>query len=161
MKLRIGLLKSWILMVGSFCVLYFSCQYLYPTQPGDLKAKETRQGNWSTPSENSELPSDFKYILTWTKPPKNIPLHGWAYPGLHGFQEAGCEEFRCYLTNNRSFLGNVRNIVRCRNILLDNLSLPGNNGSDKFSAIIFNQKNFFRSRDEPQGRHPAQYYIHW
>ena len=49
--------------------------------------------------------SDYKYILTWTPDTQNIKLMGWSYPYLDGFQKAGCPEYRCYLTNNRSYLG--------------------------------------------------------
>ena len=51
--------------------------------------------------------SDFKYILTWTPDTQNVKLMGWSYPQLDGFEQAGCPEYRCYLTNNRSYLGMV------------------------------------------------------
>ena len=124
MQVRNSVVFSLILVVLSYYGLYVSFQYIYPQPNNDLKAKQVRQKmppkhhddlkakdtnrrDKQTTNQSSELPSDFKYILTWTKTPglKNIPLHGWAYPGLHGFQEAGCKEFRCYLTNNRSYLG--------------------------------------------------------
>ena len=49
--------------------------------------------------------SDYKYILTWTPDTENVKLMGWSYPHLDGFQKAGCAEYRCHLTNNRSYLG--------------------------------------------------------
>ena len=48
---------------------------------------------------------DYKYILTWTPDSGNVKLMGWSYPDLDGFKKAGCPEFRCYLTNNRTYLG--------------------------------------------------------
>ena len=48
---------------------------------------------------------DYKYILTWTPDSGNVKLMGWSYPDLDGFEKAGCPEFRCYLTNNRTYLG--------------------------------------------------------
>ena len=83
---------SFVLLVTSYLGLYVSFQYMF-TKP--------KKG------PGSELPDDFKFILTWTETPgpKSIPNHGWGYPGLDGFKAAGCEEFRCYLTNNRSVLG--------------------------------------------------------
>ena len=86
LRLKNVLLASFVLIV---------CLCLYYGDDDDV----------STPTENSKLPSDFKFILTWTETPKNIPLHGWDFPGLDGFQAAGCEESRCFLTNNRSYLG--------------------------------------------------------
>ena len=50
-------------------------------------------------------PGDYKYILTWTPDTENVKLMGWSYPHLDGFQKAGCAEYRCHLTNNRSYLG--------------------------------------------------------
>ena len=92
MQLRFAFLSAFVLIVASHFGLYVSFQYIFPK-----------------PQKGPELPSDFKYILTWTETvgPKNIPLHGWAYPGFDGFKDAGCEEHRCYLTNNRSFLGSL------------------------------------------------------
>ena len=125
MQLRNALLTSLVLIAASYYGLYVSFPYIYPKPHDDLKAKESREkmptpkeddearlGERPTPSPN--LPDDFKYILTWTNTPglKNTPLHGWAYPGLHGFKAAGCEEFRCYLTNNRSYLGIEMNSIR-------------------------------------------------
>ena len=48
---------------------------------------------------------NYKYILTWTPDTPNVKLMGWSYPQLDGFRTAGCPEYRCYLTNNRSYLG--------------------------------------------------------
>ena len=47
----------------------------------------------------------YKYILTWTPDSGNVKLKGWSYPDLDGFEKAGCPEFRCYLTKNRTYLG--------------------------------------------------------
>ena len=57
--------------------------------------------------ENSDdnSKSDYQYILTWTPDTENVKLMGWSYPHLDGFQKAGCAEYRCHLTNNRSYLG--------------------------------------------------------
>ena len=49
--------------------------------------------------------SEYKYILTWTPDTPNVKLMGWSYPDLDGFQKAGCAEYRCFLTNNRSYPG--------------------------------------------------------
>ena len=54
---------------------------------------------------DNEYNSDYKYILTWTPDTPNVKLMGWSYPQLDGFRTAGCPEYRCYLTNNRSYLG--------------------------------------------------------
>ena len=54
---------------------------------------------------DNEYNSDYKYILTWTPDTPNVKLMGWSYPQLDGFRKAGCPEYRCYLTNNRSYLG--------------------------------------------------------
>ena len=48
--------------------------------------------------------SDYKYILTWCEA-YNDPLYGWPHHHEGGFQTAGCEESRCHLTSNRSYLG--------------------------------------------------------
>ena len=57
-------------------------------------------------SDDKDL-SDYKYILTWTPDTPNVKLMGWSYPDLDGFKEAGCAEYRCHLTNNRSYLGKL------------------------------------------------------
>ena len=149
MQRRIAILTSFLVSVASYYVLYVSFKYIFGN---------TTSGETPRPSEN--LPPDFQYILTWTETPgiKNIPHHGWAHPGLYGFQAAGCEESRCYLTNNRSLLGILEMLEMI--LLFDDVP-TGKNGTDKFAAIIFNQRTFFRSKDEPARRHPAQYYIHW
>ena len=54
---------------------------------------------------SSDYNYNYKYILTWTPDTPNVKLMGWSYPHLDGFQKAGCPEYRCYLTNNRSYLG--------------------------------------------------------
>ena len=54
--------------------------------------------------------SDYKYILTWTPDTPNVKLMGWSFPELDGFKKAGCAEYRCYLTNNRSYLGRLQQI---------------------------------------------------
>ena len=59
----------------------------------------------SKESSDSNYPSDYKYILSWTPDTENVKLMGWSYPALDGFQKAGCAEYRCHLTNNRSYLG--------------------------------------------------------
>ena len=48
---------------------------------------------------------NYKYILIWTPEKDYEKLMGWNHPELDGFKKAGCPEYRCYLTNNRSFLG--------------------------------------------------------
>ena len=58
-------------------------------------------------SDDKDL-SDYKYILTWTPDTPNVKLMGWSYPELDGFQHAGCAEYRCHLTNNRSYLGQTK-----------------------------------------------------
>ena len=54
--------------------------------------------------------SDYKYILAWTPDFPNVKLLGWSFPEVDGFQQAGCPEFRCFMTNNRSYLGEIAQI---------------------------------------------------
>ena len=51
--------------------------------------------------------SDYKYILAWTPDTPNVKLLGWSYPELDGFKTAGCPESRCFMTHNRSYLGEI------------------------------------------------------
>ena len=62
-------------------------------------------GDMKDNTDNIKNNSDYKYILTWTPDTPNVRLMGWSYPDLEGFQQAGCAESRCYLTNNRSYFG--------------------------------------------------------
>ena len=55
-----------------------------------------------------EYNSEYKHILTWTPDSGNVKLMGWSYPDLNGFKQAGCPEYRCFLTNNRSHLGKLK-----------------------------------------------------
>ena len=48
---------------------------------------------------------DFKHILIWTPEKDFEKLMGWTYPNLDGFEKAGCPEFTCYLTKNKTYLG--------------------------------------------------------
>lgn len=59
---------------------------------------------------------------------------------LGGFERAGCSEYRCHLTSNRSYLGK--------------------DGVDKFSAILFHQRSL-SLKDLPGLRDPTQFYVHW
>ena len=64
--------------------------------------------NKNNPDNNNnddDNESDIKYILIWTPDSDNVRLLGWSYPELDGFKNAGCPEHRCFLTNNKSYLG--------------------------------------------------------
>ena len=121
----------------------------------------------------------YKYILTWTPDSGNVKLKGWSYPDLDGFKKAGCPEYRCYLTNNRSYLGRLQQIreglLPLSNIqknvprpfdIFPNINIvvhcPGSGSDDveKFDAIIFDPRDISLT-DVPVSRLARQYYIYW
>ena len=71
----------------------------------EKKSDTKNESDYTDNSNSIKNVSDYKYILTWTPDTPNVKLMGWSYPDLEGFQQAGCAESRCYLTNNRSYFG--------------------------------------------------------
>ena len=71
----------------------------------EKKSDTKNESDYTDNSDSIKNASDYKYILTWTPDTPNVRLMGWSYPHLEGFQQAGCAESRCYLTNNRSYFG--------------------------------------------------------
>ena len=94
MSLRSSSFQRLCLVLPLFCGLYYLCRY----------------------SERSHLKMsphslrDFKYILTWSDA-YNDPLYGWPHTQEDGFELAGCEESRCHLTSNRSYLGTAYHVL--------------------------------------------------
>ena len=97
MLLRCSDLHRLCLVVTVFCGLYLYYYLQYP--------RAERLHKSSEPDTR-----DFKYILTWSDA-YNDPLYGWPHTHEDGFQLAGCEESRCHLTSNRSYLGNTFNVL--------------------------------------------------
>ena len=97
MLLRCSDLHRLCLVLTVFCVLYLYYYLKYPQAERFNKSSEPNT-------------KDFKYILTWSDA-YNDPLYGWPHIHEDGFQLAGCEESRCHLTSNRSYLGNTFNVL--------------------------------------------------
>ena len=94
MSLRSSGFQRLCLVLPLFCGLYYLCRY---SERSHLKmSPDSRR--------------DFKYILTWSDA-YNDPLYGWPHTHEDGFQLAGCEESRCHLTSNRSYLGTTFNVL--------------------------------------------------
>ena len=91
-------LELFCLITGSFLLIFLPNRYrmIIEHVESDDKNKDLRSPDFNK----------YKHILTWTPDSGNVKLKGWSYPQLDGFQKAGCPEYRCYLTNNRSYLGN-------------------------------------------------------
>ena len=87
-------LELFCLITGSFVLIFLSNRYRKIIRHNESDDKNSPDFN------------KYKHILTWTPDSGNVKLKGWSYPELDGFKKAGCPEYRCYLTNNRSYLGN-------------------------------------------------------
>lgn len=93
-------LRFFCLLICGVALIFFSNRQRMMIPSGESDDRNTK---------------DYKYILTWTPDSGNVKLKGWSYPDLEGFKQAGCAEYRCYLTDNRSYLGRfaIQSAVKC------------------------------------------------
>ena len=94
MSLQMAKFRILVLILGILvsCLIWFTIKPVRVTRY--VRAKDSED-------------SDYKYILAWTPDTPNVKLLGWSYPELDGFNKAGCREARCFMTNNRSHLGEI------------------------------------------------------